>query len=268
MRARRAVEVEARALRRTVAHDERGDAARTVAALLRLRAVGVPDAIARDGRGVARCFDGDDLVAPDARVAIGERATQRRIRRGLSVPEVDHDEVVACAVHFREAQGAAAGRVRLVHRIGFSAAYRASHRCRPAVRSSLRRAVRSKSRPTAPRRRGRRQHRRRGRREHRRGGRRRDRGRRRHHSLRHLLRFGIEDQRPLVAAAGERQGGEQGDGDEADTGHGRQCVTSRPRFARRLRRRRPTARAGRHTSPTTRDSGGSAPTCRHAPHPC
>jgi len=36
-------------------------------------------------------------------VAIAERTTQRRIGHGLPMPQVDHDEVVARAVHFREA---------------------------------------------------------------------------------------------------------------------------------------------------------------------
>jgi hypothetical protein len=47
MRAGRAVEFEMRPLRGAVAHQPGRDAARAVAALLRLRAVGVEDAIAR-----------------------------------------------------------------------------------------------------------------------------------------------------------------------------------------------------------------------------
>jgi hypothetical protein len=87
---------------RAIAHQPCRHAARAIAALPRSAAVGVPDAVAGDGAGTARRFDGEDLVAADAGVAIGQRAAQCGIGCIDAVAQVEHDEVVAGAMHLGE----------------------------------------------------------------------------------------------------------------------------------------------------------------------
>jgi hypothetical protein len=53
---------------------ELDEAARAVAALLHLAAVGVEDAVAEIGRRVPRPLDHQDLVATDAEVPVGDAA--------------------------------------------------------------------------------------------------------------------------------------------------------------------------------------------------
>src|SRR3546814_19418750 len=99
-----AFEVERSSVGRAVAHQPGRDAARAVAALLRGRAVGVPDPVGGDGAGAGGRLDGQDLVAADAGVAVGQRPAQfRRWLRG-AVAQVDAAEIIAGAVHLAETQ--------------------------------------------------------------------------------------------------------------------------------------------------------------------
>ena len=83
---------------------EAHEAARAVAALLDLAAVGVEDAVAEVDVGAAGFLDQQDLVAADAEMAVGDAAALfGRERDGLA-DAVEHDEVVAEAVHFGEFQ--------------------------------------------------------------------------------------------------------------------------------------------------------------------
>ena len=95
----RAVDAETIAPGDAVAHQPGGHATRAVAALLRRRTVGIPDAVGSDRILAARRLDGQDLVAADAEVAVGQSRSQRRIRRRRAVAQVDDDEIVAGAVH-------------------------------------------------------------------------------------------------------------------------------------------------------------------------
>ncbi len=81
--------------------DQRCDAARRVAARLDLAAVGVEDAHLH----VCTCgwFEQDQLVAPDAVAAVGDRMRARRRHFDAVLARVDHDKVVAEAVHLGEA---------------------------------------------------------------------------------------------------------------------------------------------------------------------
>ena len=68
------------------------EAARAVAALLDLAAVGVEDAVAEIGVGPCRRLDHQDLIAADAEMAVGEmpqlrrRQRERRARRPIRPP--------------------------------------------------------------------------------------------------------------------------------------------------------------------------------------
>src|SRR3546814_4309704 len=67
------------------------------------RAVGVPDPVGGDGAGAGGRLDGQDLVAADAGVAVGQRAAQfRRWPRG-AVAQVEDDEIIAGAVQIGRA---------------------------------------------------------------------------------------------------------------------------------------------------------------------
>ena len=87
-----------------------GDAAGGVAAGAGLRAVGVADA--HEGVGVAavgRRLDGDELVAADAGAPVGEGGGTGRGEAERAGAFVEHDEVVAAAVHLPK--GARMGRI-------------------------------------------------------------------------------------------------------------------------------------------------------------
>src|SRR5690606_25933662 len=83
---------------------EAHEAARAGAALLDRPAVGVEDAVAEVDALAARGLDQQDLVGADAVVPIGQRTPLRRLEAHRLPHAVDHDEVVAGAVHLREAQ--------------------------------------------------------------------------------------------------------------------------------------------------------------------
>jgi len=69
---------------------------------LGLAAVGVADAHCHLGRRMTRRFEQDHLVAADAGSPIGQRARSRPIQRNRRTAAIEHNEVVAEAVHFEE----------------------------------------------------------------------------------------------------------------------------------------------------------------------
>ncbi len=73
-RARRRADRDLVLVRQTLVADETGEAARPVATLLNLGAVGVEDAVMEVGSGQARRLDEQNLIAADAEAAIGEPA--------------------------------------------------------------------------------------------------------------------------------------------------------------------------------------------------
>ena len=83
---------------------EAHEAARAVAALFDLAAVGVEDAVAEIDVGARGGLDHQQLVAADAEVAVGDRLHARRAQVDRRAGGVDDDEVVAEAVHLGEAQ--------------------------------------------------------------------------------------------------------------------------------------------------------------------
>jgi hypothetical protein len=80
---------------------EAGEAARAVAALLDLAAVGVEDAVAEVDAGRVGRLDDEDLVGADAEAAVAEaahlRARRARAARRARSCRVEHDEIVARA---------------------------------------------------------------------------------------------------------------------------------------------------------------------------
>src|SRR3546814_18600200 len=92
------------------AHDQRGDAARAVAAGADLAAVVVADAQEDIGAAVGRPLENQQLVAADTLAAVGD-GTGLRVRQWKRLlARVDHDEVVAEPVHL-DAGATAHGRV-------------------------------------------------------------------------------------------------------------------------------------------------------------
>ena len=80
--------------------DERGHAARGIAAGADLAAIGIPDA--HEHVGFARGLERDDLVATDALLAVGDGADRVSRKRERSCAGIEHDEVVAEPVHLAE----------------------------------------------------------------------------------------------------------------------------------------------------------------------
>ncbi len=83
--------------------EQPGHAAGGVATGVHLAAVGVPDA--HDAIGcqlLGRRLDGDQLVAADAALAVGDGAHLRFRRRERRRTRLDHDEVVAEPVHLEK----------------------------------------------------------------------------------------------------------------------------------------------------------------------
>ena len=78
------------------------EAARAVAALLHLAAVGVENAVAKIGAGQARRFNQQDLIATDAKMPVGQAPQLCRGERQAPAHAVQHDEIVARPLHLGE----------------------------------------------------------------------------------------------------------------------------------------------------------------------
>src|SRR3954447_26696999 len=87
----------------TLAVDELHEAARAVAALLHLAAVGVEDAVAEVAVAVAR-LDYEDLVAADAEVPVRDALELRARQAEWLLGCIDDHKIVARAVHLGERQ--------------------------------------------------------------------------------------------------------------------------------------------------------------------
>ena len=90
------------AFREAAVEHEAGETACAVAAILDLAAVGVEDPIVEIGVGRARRLDHQHLVAADAETPVGERRTCAASRANRLARGIDHDEVVAEALHLGE----------------------------------------------------------------------------------------------------------------------------------------------------------------------
>src|SRR2546427_713737 len=75
------------------------EAARTVAALLDLAAVGVEDAVAEVGAGVARLVDNEDLVATDSQMSIRDLFQLLFIEIECRLGGIQDHEIVAGTLH-------------------------------------------------------------------------------------------------------------------------------------------------------------------------
>src|SRR5882672_9322514 len=91
-------------LRESLVVHEPDEAARTVAALLDLPAVGVPDAIAEIGAFSPWPLDQQHLVAADPEVAVGDPLCQPGRHFDGAAHPVQDDEVIARALHLAELQ--------------------------------------------------------------------------------------------------------------------------------------------------------------------
>ena len=99
-------------VRPLVAH-EAHEAARAVAALLDLvAAAAVEDAVAEVDAGRLARLDDEDLVGADAETPVAEAAHLRGGQRERRARRVEHDEVVARALHLGEAQPSCARIIR------------------------------------------------------------------------------------------------------------------------------------------------------------
>ena len=83
---------------------ELDEAARPVAALFDLAAVGVEDAVAEIGRRVRRSLHDQYLVRADTQAPIGQAAQRYRRQIQVLTDAVQHDEVIAGALHLGKAQ--------------------------------------------------------------------------------------------------------------------------------------------------------------------
>jgi len=86
-----------------VAHKAR-KAARAVAALLDLTTIGIEYAVTEIDIGARRTLDDQHLVAADTEAPVGQAPHLLGGQRHALVDGIDHDEVIAEAVHFGETQ--------------------------------------------------------------------------------------------------------------------------------------------------------------------
>jgi len=90
--------------RESLVVNETHEAARAVAALLDLAAVGVPDTVAEIRIDSRRFLDQKDLVAADAEVAVRDLSGALRGHLDRATHAVQDDEVVAGSLHLGEFQ--------------------------------------------------------------------------------------------------------------------------------------------------------------------
>ena len=86
--------------------DEMHEAARTVAALLDLAAVGVEYPVAKIDVGARRLFHEQDLVAAHTEVPVRDAPDLVGPKRHVFAHAIEHDEIVAEPLHLREPQAA------------------------------------------------------------------------------------------------------------------------------------------------------------------
>ena len=90
-------------VRPRIAH-ELDEAARAIAAMLDLAAVAIEDAVSEIDAFDGGLFDQQQLISADAEMPVRERAHLRGAQVERLRVAVEHDEVVARAVHFGEFQ--------------------------------------------------------------------------------------------------------------------------------------------------------------------
>ena len=100
----RAVHAQRPAARPAAPPQEFGDAARPVAALLDLAAVGIEDAVVDRGARPGRRLQHQRLVEADAGVAVGQPSPGGGVGQGRRVRRIHDDEVVAESVHLGEVE--------------------------------------------------------------------------------------------------------------------------------------------------------------------
>jgi hypothetical protein len=86
----------------TLVADETGKGARAVAALFDFAAIAIKNAVAEIGAGHGRAFHNQDLVGAHAEAAVGQALPLGGAEVDLLVDGVDHDEIVARALHLGE----------------------------------------------------------------------------------------------------------------------------------------------------------------------
>jgi hypothetical protein len=84
--------------------DKTHEAARAVAALFDLAAIGVENPVTEIDSRLPRRLDQQYLVAADAEMTVGQMAQLFRRQRNLLANAVEDNEIVAQTMHFREFQ--------------------------------------------------------------------------------------------------------------------------------------------------------------------
>ncbi len=82
--------------------DKAREATRAVAALLDLAAIGIDDAVAEINARLRRGSDDQDLISPDAEAPVGQKAELGGVEIQRPAGLVEHDKVVARALHLGE----------------------------------------------------------------------------------------------------------------------------------------------------------------------
>ena len=89
-------------LRQAFQTDETGKTAGSIAALFHLAAIRVEYAVAELGVVLLGCFNQQQLVTSDTMAPIGDMANLWRGQIDLLSDRIDHNKVIAQAVHFAE----------------------------------------------------------------------------------------------------------------------------------------------------------------------
>ena len=87
------------------------EAARAIAALLDLAAVGIEDAVAKIDAGLCRLLDDQNLVAADAEVTIGDAPDLAGVEHDGLGDRVENNEIVTQSLHLGEANACVHGAV-------------------------------------------------------------------------------------------------------------------------------------------------------------
>jgi hypothetical protein len=100
--AARGFDRDAPAVRHATLGDKACKTARTVTALRHLAAVSIENAVTKFGIGLRRPFDQQQLVATDAKMAVGDKSHVFGGQVNRLIDRIDHNKIVADAVHFSE----------------------------------------------------------------------------------------------------------------------------------------------------------------------